>query len=327
MAGWPYDTGTSFVRHPGAYAHDAFGHTGADDAGVRAACFRKIPHSGIDISSKTPSTDKAAQRRTPVVSPVHGTIVKTGFDPEAGIYMIIKHDRYDEWWIGGHFSALALGSGHVDRGQFIARMGDTGGAAGVHVHWSVATSLAGALAYVGGWVQYRNGKSVASWAASAIRGTDQRLYKLLDPWPLIEREWADEVDQIQKASAAAVQAERDRQRAAAEAAARQEEEEMSAAADDIKNVVRRESRIRVREHKDTGEIMLETIKTGYVEIFHPKDRPNWIDDLTRNNEAIVTLLEVGNRPKIDDAQWKLIQELANKQLDRIGKAAAKYLTK
>lgn len=229
--GWPYDTGSSFVRHPGGYAHDAFGHTGADDAGIRAACFRKIPHTGIDVSSKTPSTNKAGQRRTPVVSPISGTIVRAGSDPEAGLHHIIKHDDFEEWWIGGHHSAFERTSGHVERGDVIARMGDTGGAQGIHTHWTVATSLAAALAYVSGWVQYRNDRSVAAWARQAIRGTDQRFYGLVDPWPLIEREWADEKrrlaaieqDQLDKERAAAAAAQA---AAEAEAAAKAREQDM-----------------------------------------------------------------------------------------------------
>lgn len=332
MSGYPYHTGSSFVRHPGGYAHDAFGHVGADDAGVRQACFRKIPHTGIDISSKEPRTkngrdNRAAQRSTPVVSPVNGTIVAAGHDPEAGNYHIIKADGRDEWWIGGHHSAFAKSAGWVARGQHIANMGDTGGAAGVHVHWSVATSLAGAYAYINGWIQYRNGRSVAAWSRQAIRGKDGQLYPLLDPWPLIEREWADEVRQIAARKTAAEQAERDRARAEAEAKARREEEEMSAAADEIKSVIRRESRVRLREHATTGHIMLESIKDGYVEIWHPSERPGWEKELTRNNEAIVTEREVTNRPKLDDAQWRRIKELAGNQLERIGKAAADELAK
>lgn len=199
MSDWPYHTASSFVRDPQRYAHDAFGHVGADDKIVRPkdVCFRKIPHTGIDISSKEPRwknglDNRAAQMRTPVVSPIHGTIVKAGFDPEAGNYHIIKHRDYNEWWIGGHHSKFAKSSGTVERGELIAMMGDTGGAQGVHTHWTVVTSLAAALAYIGGWVQYRNNKSVNGWAALAIRGKDQRMYGLVDPWPLIQREWADE---------------------------------------------------------------------------------------------------------------------------------------
>lgn len=192
MTGYPYDPATSFLREPGYWVHDAFGHVGADDAGKRTACFRTIPHTGLDVSSKTPSTDKAGQRRTPVLAPVSGTIVRTGSDAEAGNFHIIKADGYAEWWIGGHHSAFVARSGRVERGDTIARMGDTGGAQGVHTHWTVATSLAGALAYVDGWVQYRNGRSVGAWAAGAIRGRDQKLYTLLDPYPLFIREWAAE---------------------------------------------------------------------------------------------------------------------------------------
>lgn len=316
MSGYPYHTGSSFVRHPGGYAHDAFGHTGEDDRGVRAACFRKIPHTGIDISPK-----RIGDTSAPVVSPIHGTIVDAGYDAEAGNYHIIKADGRDEWWIGGHHSAFARTAGWVARGQHIANMGRSGGAKGVHVHWTVATSLAAARRQITGYVNMRNGRTVQAWAASM---------GLVDPWPLIEREWADEQRRIEGAQWHAGQAAREaeaRARAEAEAAARREEEEMSAAAEDIKNVVRRESRVRLREHKDTGEIMLESIKSGYVETWHPRDRPGWEDELTRNNEAIVTRLEVANRPKIDDAQWKRIIELADRQLERIGKAAADELAR
>ena len=316
MSGYPYHAGSSFVRHPGAYAHDAFGHVGDDDRGIRAACFRKIPHTGIDISPKRPGDTSA-----PVVSPIHGTIVEAGYDAEAGNYHIIKHRDHDEWWLGGHHSAFAKSSGTVERGELIAMMGASGGAKGVHVHWTVATSLAAARRQITGYVNLRNGRTVDAWAASM---------GLVDPWPLIEREWADEQRRIEGAAWHEGQAAREaeaRARAEAEAEARREEAEMSAAADEIKSVIRRESRVRLREHAVTGEIMLESIKDGYIETWHPRDRPNWADELTRNNEAIVTKIEVTNRPKIDDAQWKRIRELAGNQLERIGKAAADELAK
>lgn len=212
MGGYPYHTASSFVRHPGGYAHDAFGHVGDDDRRVRPndVCFRKIPHTGLDISSKEPRTkhgrdNRPAQRQTPVVAPVYGKIVRAGFNQHAGNFHVIKHRDYDEWWIGGHHSAFAKSAGHVERGELIAMMGDTGGAQGVHTHWTVATSRAAADAYIDGWIQYRSGRSVAAWARQAVRGPDKRLHGLIDPWPLIEREWADEVRRLKaEASSPAV---------------------------------------------------------------------------------------------------------------------------
>lgn len=374
MTGYPYDPATSFLREPGYYVHDAFGHVGADDAGRRAACFRTIPHSGLDVSSKTPSTDKAAQRRTPVLAPVSGTIVRTGSDAEAGNFHIIKADGYAEWWIGGHHSAFVARSGHVERGDTIARMGDTGGAQGVHTHWAVATSLAGALAYVDGWVQYRNGRSVASWAAGAIRGRDQKLYRLLDPFPLFQREWAAEErrraldvggvvpgDLLRLTGYRAYNrpdlAERhaglglltgdfevlaidggnfqikvpggvawvSNKAKAGRIPAEDEEVELMGAADDIKAVVRRESRVRLKERAKTGELMLVYIATGYLEVWHPKDEPGRLALLTSNRENVLTELEVSNRPKLAEDEWALTVQLANAQRDRIASAVADEL--
>lgn len=323
MAGYPYDTGSSFVRDPGRYAHDAFGHTGDDDRGVRDACFRKIPHTGIDISSKTPSTDKARQRQTPVVSPIYGTIVKAGFDKEAGNYHIIKHDIYDEWWIGGHHSKFEKTSGHVERGELIARMGDTGGAAGVHTHWTVATSLAAALAYVGGWIQYRNGRSVAAWAKAAVRGTDQRIYGLVDPWPLIEREWAVQTRWLAKQKAAADQAAENNEEAKAAAQARKEEEEMSAAAEDIKNAMRRENRPRLIERASTGEFMQMSQKVGYRKMLTRAEAELRVD----KPDQTLTGEEWQRHPRVDDETWFRIIADCDEALERIAQAVAKQLNR
>ena len=145
---------------------------------------------------------------------------------------------------------------------------------------------------------------------------------LVDPWPLIEREWAAEVARLAAEKAAAAKAAEARARAEAEAAARQEEEEMSAAAEGIKSVVRRESRPRLRERAKTGELMLVKIEDGYKKTWHPRDWPTWEDDLTRNREAILTDEEVRNRQKLDETQWALFGNLADEQLARIGEAAA-----
>lgn len=320
MSGYPYDTATSFVRHPAGYAHDAFGHFAGDDVGVRSACFRKIPHTGLDVSPK-----KIGDTSARVVAPVPGTIVASGVDAESGLYVIIKHDFYEEWWLGGHHSRFIKRVGHVERGEHIADMGASGGAAGVHAHWSVATSLAAALDQVRGYVNYRNGRTVAAWAATE---------GLVDPWPLIEREWAAEVRESAAAAAATAAAATAAALAEAEAEAhriaeaiQREEEEVAAAADSIKAVVRRENRPRLKRNAQTGEVMLVKVETGFVEVWHPGDRPGWADELTRNFEAIVTHEEVARMPDVDPAQWALLIRLAEDQLARIAAAAAAALAK
>lgn len=303
MSGYPYDTATSFVRYPAHYVHDAFGHVGADDAGKRQACFRSIPHTGIDVSP-----DKVGDTTARVVSPVFGTIVETGVDAEAGLYHIIKADGRAEWWVGGHHSRFEKRGGRVARGELIARMGATGGAKGVHVHWTVATSLAAARRYITGYVNYRNGRTIAAWAATM---------GLVDPWPLIEREWAAEV-QARKTAAAAAEA---REQAAAEAAAREEEEAMSAAADDIKEAVRRESRPRLIRVQGTNECALVKTPSGFVKrltLAEAKARAGGPDQL-------LTKQELERHPEVDRATFDFIIAEAEAQLDRIGKAVADEL--
>lgn len=237
--GYPFDAGSSFARYPSYYVHDAFGHVGADDVGKREPCFRKIPHSGLDVSPKERGDTKAD-----ILSPVFGQIVLQGFDKEAGNYQVVKHERFNEWWILGHHSKLLVKGGYVQRGTVIAKMGMTGGALGVHTHIAVATSLAGAIAYIGGWTQYRNGRSVGAWAKQAIRGRDQKLYGLLDPWPLIEREWADEEARLKAAAAEAAA------RAIREAAERAAAEKAAAEA--------------ARQEEDTDMIAIRNTNTGGV---------------------------------------------------------------
>lgn len=186
---YPYDEGTSFVRDPKDYAHDAFGHVGADDLKVRPddVCFRKIPHTGTDTSSREPrftpsgADNRPAQMRTPVPSPVDGVIVETGVDPEAGFYHLIEQDGTGLVWGLGHHSAFLQREGRVARGDLVARMGMSGGAKGVHLHTFVATSLEAARRQIHGYVELRNGRSVEAWAASM---------GLVDPYPLIVAEWA-----------------------------------------------------------------------------------------------------------------------------------------
>lgn len=313
MSGWPYDTGSSFVRHPAGYAHDAFGHVGADDAGVREACFRKIPHTGIDISPKVKGDTSAR-----VVSPIFGTIVAAGFDPEAGRWHIIKHDLYAEWWILGHHAAFAKSAGHVDRGDHIANMGMSGGAKGVHTHISVATSLAAAQKQITGYISYRNGRSIGQWAA---------YEGLVDPWPLIEREWNDEQRRREAAAWHAANDARKQAEAEAAAAAQREEDEIMSAAEEIKDVVRRESRPRLYELTTTGELMLAEIKTGYqMGPWDPKKEPGKLASLIANGYNLVTQSEADNRQRVDEIRWNSIQREVDNQLRRIARATADEIT-
>lgn len=184
---YPIDTATSFVRDPVRYAHDAFGHFGGDDVGIRTPCFRKMPHSGIDVSPK-----RSGDTSAPVLAPIGGTIVETGSDVEAGLYHLIDGDDGTAWGLG-HHSAFVRRSGRVELGDVVARMGMSGGARGVHCHVWRAESMAAARRIVTGLTNYRNGRTVAQWAAS--------MGGLLDPYPHYAAAIAAEDRRIAKAKA------------------------------------------------------------------------------------------------------------------------------
>jgi hypothetical protein len=179
MSPYPFDRETSFLRDPINWAHDAFGHEGSLDAGVREACFRAMPHTGLDVSSLEPSfingrDNRAAQMRTPVLAPVGGTIAEAGSDPEAGLFHLIAGDDGFAWGLG-HHSSFERRSGRVELGDVIARMGMSGGARGVHCHVWKARTMTAARNVVTGFVNLRRGRTIAAWAES--------MGGLVDPYP------------------------------------------------------------------------------------------------------------------------------------------------
>ena len=89
---------------------------------------RKQFHAGIDI---------AGQRGTDVISPARGKVVYSGSRGPLGKSLIIDHG-YGVRTLYGHGDDLYVKNGdHVERGQRIAALGNTGRSTGPHLHYVV----------------------------------------------------------------------------------------------------------------------------------------------------------------------------------------------
>jgi murein DD-endopeptidase MepM/ murein hydrolase activator NlpD len=85
-------------------------------------------HSGIDI---------AGQHGTPVIAPARGRVSFVGDKGPLGKTVILEHG-YGVRTHYGHNSDITVRVGQeVDRGQVIARLGNTGRSTGPHLHYSV----------------------------------------------------------------------------------------------------------------------------------------------------------------------------------------------
>jgi murein DD-endopeptidase MepM/ murein hydrolase activator NlpD len=80
-------------------------------------------------------TDMMADYGVPVVAIVSGTITLSSYGPSAGNWLILSGDNGDEYWYMHNRRNLVNG-GHVQIGQQIAEVGDTGNATGIpHLHF------------------------------------------------------------------------------------------------------------------------------------------------------------------------------------------------
>lgn len=158
---WP-TTGQAFFRNPeGIYKHDGFGHDRGYDAGVRAACFRTIPHSGLDFTG-----------RGPILSVAGGYVVASEWSNGAGWAVIedVTVPGYGRVWaIYFHGAARMLPVGSITApGQQLGTIGDTGtgtSKGAYHLHLAVATSLKAALYLIrSGNTVRRKGESWQGWA-------------------------------------------------------------------------------------------------------------------------------------------------------------------
>jgi murein DD-endopeptidase MepM/ murein hydrolase activator NlpD len=80
-------------------------------------------------------TDIMADYGVPVVAIVSGTITLSSYGPSAGNWQILSGDNGNEYWYMHNRRNLVNG-GHVQQGQQIAEVGDTGNATGIpHLHF------------------------------------------------------------------------------------------------------------------------------------------------------------------------------------------------
>jgi Membrane proteins related to metalloendopeptidases len=85
-------------------------------------------HSGLDID---------APFGTPVRASADGEVVDAGFNAGYGREIVLSHG-HDVSTVYGHLSASAVSIGqHVNRGQIIGYVGQTGRATGPHLHYEV----------------------------------------------------------------------------------------------------------------------------------------------------------------------------------------------
>ena len=89
---------------------------------------RKEFHSGVDV---------AGGYKTPIISPAKGEVTRIVKDRILGNTIRIRH-RKDMRTTYGHLHSIAVKEGeHVERGQVVGYMGNTGRSTGTHVHYEI----------------------------------------------------------------------------------------------------------------------------------------------------------------------------------------------
>ena len=89
---------------------------------------QKSDHSGLDIS---------AAAGTSVFAAADGTVVQSGFDQELGNYVLVDHGS-DRLTLYGHLKDMKVSVGTpVKQGDIVGTVGQTGQAAGPHLHLEV----------------------------------------------------------------------------------------------------------------------------------------------------------------------------------------------
>ena len=89
---------------------------------------RRHMHSGIDI---------ATRHGTPIIAPARGRVVFTGSKGPLGKSVVVDHG-FGVRTFYGHTSEILVKTGDlVERGQEIAKVGNTGRSTGPHLHYSV----------------------------------------------------------------------------------------------------------------------------------------------------------------------------------------------
>jgi murein DD-endopeptidase MepM/ murein hydrolase activator NlpD len=81
--------------------------------------------------------DIAGAEQTPIIAPAKGTVAFVGKDGALGMSVRIKHDSACESTYG-HLNKAAVKKGqHVERGEVIGYMGNSGRSTGSHLHYEI----------------------------------------------------------------------------------------------------------------------------------------------------------------------------------------------
>jgi murein DD-endopeptidase MepM/ murein hydrolase activator NlpD len=100
-----------------------------------------------------PGVDIAGAERTPILSPAKGTVAFVGKDGPLGMSVRIKHDSVYETTYGHLHSASVKKGQHVDRGEVIGHIGNSGRSTGHHLHYEIAKNgkSVNPLQYMSDW--------------------------------------------------------------------------------------------------------------------------------------------------------------------------------
>lgn len=127
MAPTPSDDLIRIDNGPSIYP--TFGRL-SDGWGTRLHPFynRLAFHYGIDFANKI---------GTPIYATSDGEVILTGYDPEYGKLIKIKHSNNFETRYGHLYNFQVSIGDKVRKGQIIAMMGSTGMSTGPHLHYEV----------------------------------------------------------------------------------------------------------------------------------------------------------------------------------------------
>lgn len=89
---------------------------------------RALPHTGVDIS---------APRGTAIVAPAAGTVTRVGWRAGYGLSVELDHGRGYRTLYAHASETLVQRGDRVERGDLIARVGNTGTATAPHLHYEV----------------------------------------------------------------------------------------------------------------------------------------------------------------------------------------------
>lgn len=89
----------------------------------------EIMHSGVDL---------AAEKGTEIVAAAKGEVYETGFDKNAGNYLILLHGNGEMTYYANCDTILVNEGAEVEMGEKIATVGSTGAATGAHLHFAIS---------------------------------------------------------------------------------------------------------------------------------------------------------------------------------------------